>query len=66
MDKGKNAFVWFEVKSYLWNDGKRELAFVCYQSAYIKGLGGFGFKGKAVVPSPPETLKSKPDIVLKV
>lgn len=45
-DKGKGALVDFEITSYeKLNDGKLEAAFTNTISLFIRGIGGFGYKG---------------------
>jgi len=48
-DKGKGALLTFDLITSELKDGKKELVFVNSLSIFIRGLGGFGFKGK---PSP--------------
>ena len=65
IDKGKNAVVWYEVRSYIDNNGKKQLAFFSNQSLAIIGLGGFGYKGKNTYTSV-QIPKRKPEMVQKV
>lgn len=49
MDKGKGALLDFEITTFeKLADGKLEPAFTNTISVFIRGLGGFGFKGKPV------------------
>jgi len=48
-DKGKGALLTFDLFTYEVNDGKKDLLFINTLSLFIRGLGGFGFKGN---PSP--------------
>jgi len=56
-DKGKGAFVTFEFTTYEFgDDGKRTPLLVNTMGLFIRGLGGFGFKGRtnATLPKIPE------------
>lgn len=65
-DKGKNALILFRINSYIvGDDGKRELAFYNDMTLFLRGLGGFGFKGKGLITQLPEIPKRNPDFVLK-
>ena len=66
VDKGKNALVLYRYSSYTANDkGGRDLAFYNDFTILLKGLGGFGFKGKGHLTELPEIPKRKPDHILK-
>ena len=47
-DKGKGALVTVMIKTYEENeDGSLgELCLICYASLFVRGIGGFGYKGK--------------------
>lgn len=60
LDKGKNALCVVRINSYLKNnEGKEELAFVNDMSIIIRGMGGFGFKGKGAT-KPLATVPKRP------
>jgi len=63
-DKGKGALVTFDLYTYDVTDGKKDLLFINSLSLFIRGIGGFGFKGK---PSEqvPELPKRDPCKVLE-
>jgi len=64
-DKGKGAFVTFEFTTFEVDDsGKRTPLLVQQMGLFIRGLGGFGFKGKSqnTLPKIPER---KPDQIVK-
>ena len=66
VDKGKNALILFRLNSYIVDDnGKKELAFYNDTTLFLRGLGGFGFKGKGLIAQIPEIPKRKPDHILK-
>jgi hypothetical protein len=65
MDKGKNALSVLRINSYIKKDGKEELAFTNDLSLIIRGLGGFGFKGKGATKSLAPIPKRNPDKVLQ-
>lgn len=55
-DKGKGALVTFEIKTYeLAENNVENLIFVNYFSAFIRGIGGFNYKGL-----PQKNLPAKP------
>lgn len=47
------------------NDGKEELAFINDMSIIIRGMGGFGFKGKGATKPLAAVPKRNPDRVIK-
>lgn len=47
------------------NDGKEELAFVNDMSIIIRGMGGFGFKGKGATKPLVSVPKRNPDKVIE-
>jgi acyl dehydratase len=52
-DKGSGALLTFELSTYEVKDGgKKELLFINYHNGFLRGLGGFGFKGIATAPFP--------------
>lgn len=66
VDKGKSAIITLQVNTYLITEGKKELACIVHTSLYLKGLGGFGFKGTNALVAPNAPPKRTPDRVLKV
>jgi acyl dehydratase len=61
-DKGKGAFVTFEITTYEIDDaGKRVPLLVNHMGLFIRGLGGFGFKGNSntTMPKIPERVADK-------
>jgi len=61
-DKGKGAFVTFELTTYEVDDsGNRVPLLVNHMGLFIRGLGGFGFKGKSqsTLPKIPERTPDK-------
>lgn len=61
-DKGKGALVTFEISTYeKKEDGTKDLLFINSISLFIRGLGGFGFKGRPaeVLPKIPTTTPTK-------
>ena len=66
VDKGKNALILFRINTYIVDEkGNRDLA--CYNdmTLFLRGLGGFGFKGKGLITQLPQIPSRKPDHVLK-
>lgn len=52
-DKGKGAFVTFELNTYeVEEDGKETHVVRQYMGLFVRGLGGFGYKGKVLLPLP--------------
>jgi len=45
-DKGKGALITFDLSTFDVTEGKKELLFVNSLSLFVRGLGGFGYKGK--------------------
>lgn len=63
-DKGKNGFFYVRQSGYLRNEkGEEELAFYVDRTMFIRGLGGFGFKGNNKTVNIPDVPKRKPDFV---
>mmetsp|Transcript_53117 Transcript_53117/g.60987 ORF Transcript_53117/g.60987 Transcript_53117/m.60987 type:complete len:301 (-) Transcript_53117:194-1096(-) len=61
-DKGKGALVNFDVSTYeKKDDGSKDLLCVNSISLFIRGLGGFGFKGRPseAIPKTPTTTPTK-------
>lgn len=50
MDKGKMALVTYRINSYAKDGEQKTLAFSNTMTIIIKGMGGFGFKGKGLNP----------------
>ena len=66
VDKGKNAFFYIRQTAYLNNQqGNEEMAFYVDHSMFIRGLGGFGFKGTGKSAPIPDLPKRAPDHVFK-
>jgi len=63
-DKGKGALLTFDLSTYELKDGKKELLFINGLSVFIRGHGGFGFKGNAT-PGLPNLPKRAADKVLE-
>ena len=63
-DKGKGALVTFDLSTYETRDNKKDLLFVNSLSLFIRGLGGFGFKGNPT-PILPNLPKRQPDKILE-
>jgi 3-hydroxyacyl-CoA dehydrogenase/3a,7a,12a-trihydroxy-5b-cholest-24-enoyl-CoA hydratase/multifunctional beta-oxidation protein/peroxisomal enoyl-CoA hydratase 2 len=57
-DKGKGALVDFELTTYDTSNGSRDLLFINIISLFIRGIGGFGFKGDSKFQT--KALPSKP------
>ena len=66
VDKGKNAFFYLRQSAYVNNEkGVEELAYYVDRTIFIRGLGGFGFKGNNSSATIPDIPKRKPDMILK-
>jgi acyl dehydratase len=63
-DKGKGALVTIDLITYDVTDGKKDLLFINSLALFIRGLGGFGFKGNPA-PSIPNLPKKEPCKVLE-
>lgn len=51
-DKGKGAFVTFESITYEVEDDKKTPVFRQHMGLFIRGIGGFGYKGTFAIPLP--------------
>ena len=61
-DKGKNGVVYVRQTCFeIGEKGKREIVYYIDRSFFVKGLGGFGFKGNNVSPPVPSAPKRAPD-----
>lgn len=66
MDKGKSALIILRHSAFTNNSkGVEELAFYIDRTMYIRGLGGFGFKGTGKGGNIPPTPKRAPDHIFK-
>ena len=59
-DKGKGALVTFEFTTYEVEDGKRTPVLKNTMGTFIRGIGGFGYKGKGTVAALPKAPARKP------
>jgi len=66
IDKGKNAFFIIRQTAYM-KDGKggEEKAFYIDHNLFLRGVGGFGFKGKNISAVIPNNPTRDPDYIFK-
>jgi len=65
-DKGKNAFFYTRQTAYAKDGkGKETKAFYSDRTFFIRGIGGFGFKGKGATAVIPDSPKRNPDFIFK-
>jgi hypothetical protein len=66
-DKGKNGVVYTRQTCYeLGEQGQKEKVFYIDRSYFVKGLGGFGFKGNDASPIAPSAPKRAADLEFEV
>jgi hypothetical protein len=64
IDKGKNALIVARIHALTKNaKGEDEEAFYIDRTTFIRGMGGFGYKGTGKYPSIPNAPERKPDAV---
>lgn len=65
LDKGKNAFIVGRIRGMVTNaEGKEEEAYHIDRTTFIRGLGGFGYKGCGAYTIIPDLPKREPDAIL--